>query len=193
MKDIKEIINKIKDNTLPDELYDEYSENLLKESDRGCVIISAEMLNNSLESLLRLSFREGKDQKNIDGLFSTYAPLSTFSARISVSYATKLITSNMYTSLNIIRKMRNRFAHDNQVIDFQDQSINDLLSNLISKKVSSIPSEKFYSNLPEPIKSRGMFSLCVIELLSKKGFISDAMKEGIYHMKIVESMELSGL
>jgi len=193
INDIKKILDKIENISLPDSLLDEYTENVLKESDRGCVIVSADMLDSSLESLLRLSFRhDKKDHKITNGLFLTYAPLSTFAAKINICYASELISNKMYSSLNTIRKMRNRFAHSRQVIDFQDQSNNDLLSVLISIRGASTGDE-LYSTLPDSIKNRRMFSLCVIHLLSKINCISTAINEGIYHKLITAALDHSEL
>src|SRR5215471_6177486 len=73
------------------------AETLLKESDRGCAIFGAAILHDDLEDLLRAFFRTDEDsiKRVVDPLFQTYAPLSTFSSRIQIAFALKLITKDL--------------------------------------------------------------------------------------------------
>lgn len=100
-----------------------------QESDRGCVIFSAAMLEEDLESLLRAHCPSGPIlvKEVIDPLFRGYAPLSTFAAKIQVSYAFGLIPEQLYKTLNLIRKLRNDFAHEKQAVSFQTPKYQDLL------------------------------------------------------------------
>jgi len=59
-------------------------------------------------------------KKQIDGLFSTYAPLATFSAKISICFAFGFIDEPTFRDLEVIRKIRNRFAHDYDSREFFD-------------------------------------------------------------------------
>ena len=103
---------------------------LLKESDRGCVIFGAEVLNEYLEQLLR-SFLRDDQPSVVDPLFQTYGPLASFSARIRLCFSLKLITKDLRHRLEIVRKMRNIFAHDWRPIDFEETQLKELLEDLI--------------------------------------------------------------
>jgi hypothetical protein len=76
---------------IPNERDHEFARMLLEqqESDRGCVIFGAAHLEDDLEALLRAQcLRDGSAVKKVvDPLFHVYAPFSTFSAKIQVSYA----------------------------------------------------------------------------------------------------------
>jgi Mannitol repressor len=65
------------------------SSSLEAESDRGCAIFAAEILNTELEALLRaLCLQDERYVKeSVDPLFKGDAPLATFSARIRLAYA----------------------------------------------------------------------------------------------------------
>ena len=83
-----------------------------KESDRGCVIFGAAILEDGLEQLLRAVCRTDSPStvKIVDSLFQTYAPFSTFSAKIQVTYALGLIPKDLKEILDLVRKLRNEFA-----------------------------------------------------------------------------------
>ena len=84
-------------------------EALSKESDRGLILVSASYINDVLESLLRAKFslNHKKPKSTIDPLFTTFGPLSTFSAKIKISYAIDLIEEWIYKDLEILRKLSN--------------------------------------------------------------------------------------
>lgn len=106
---------------------------LLKESDRGCAIFGAAALDDALEVLLRSRFRQDDSVvKNVvDPLFRTYAPLSTFSARIDVSHVLGLLAKRTYRELKVIRRLRNDFAHERGPLTFDDPRCSDRLASLI--------------------------------------------------------------
>lgn len=97
------------ENTMRDELF----EALSRESDRGLILVSASYLDDALERLLRARFsiEHKKSKSMIDPLFNTFGPLSTFSSKIKMSYAIDLIERWVYRDLEILRKLRNEFAH----------------------------------------------------------------------------------
>lgn len=99
---------------------DELFEALSKESDRGVVLISASFLEEALEALLRARFsiRHPKSKSSIKPLFDFFGPLSTFSAKVKICYAMDLIGKWMYGDLDIVRKLRNEFAHSAGVARF---------------------------------------------------------------------------
>jgi len=99
---------------------DELFETLSKESDRGVVLISAAFLEEALEALLRARFsiRHPKSKSSIKPLFDSSGPLSTFSAKIKICYAMDLMGKWMYEDLEIVRKVRNEFAHSIGVARF---------------------------------------------------------------------------
>jgi DNA-binding MltR family transcriptional regulator len=111
------------------------TEMLLKESDRGCAIFGAQILADDLESLLRTHFRSDDEsvKKVVNPLFATYAPLSSFSAKIQVAYAIRLITKGLKHHLDVIRRLRNEFAHEAGPIDFDDPRCRDKLRILTAE------------------------------------------------------------
>lgn len=132
---------------------DELFETLSKESDRGMVLISASFLEESLEALLRARFsiRYPKSKSSIDPLFDTFGPLYSFSAKIKICYAIDLIGGWMYRDLEIVRKLRNKFAHSIGAVRFdlpeavqltERLKAADLAVTQISKEEASIKKVK---------------------------------------------------
>lgn len=111
-----------------DDLFDALS----KESSRGVVLVSASFLEEALESLLRARFsiRHPKSKSSIDPLFKTFGPLSSFSAKIRISYAMDLIGEWVYRDLQIVREVRNRFAHSVELAQFDSPEVAHLTEKL---------------------------------------------------------------
>lgn len=86
-----------------------YLDTLNKESPRGKVLISSGFLEQQLkEILLTFLVDDTKVPELVEG---GNAPLGTLAARISACYAMGLITEDERHDLNLIRGIRNDFAH----------------------------------------------------------------------------------
>ena len=81
-------------------------------SDRSCVIVAAAYIDELLGYIFKLFLTSPSSEKEDKELFSGYGPLSTFSSKIVLSYKLGLISNYEYKTLQIIRKIRNSFAHD---------------------------------------------------------------------------------
>jgi DNA-binding MltR family transcriptional regulator len=100
---------------------------LNEESDRGMVLVGASFFDNQLKIILQSFFR---DMPSSSSLFDGPAgPLHSLSSRILACHALGLISDMEFEDLQIIRKLRNKFAHDIQV-SFEDQSFCDLCLRL---------------------------------------------------------------
>jgi hypothetical protein len=75
-----------------------------------------------LEELLRKRFKH-KDDSTWGRLIGENGPLSTFSQKIIAGYAFGLYGENTLRNLNIVRDVRNVFAHSKRLIDFNDAVI----------------------------------------------------------------------
>ncbi len=110
------------------------ADELERETDRGCLIIGAEILNAELEALLRsvLTLDPRSVKKVVDPLFLNYAPLSSFDARIQIAFALRLIPHEIKLTLDLLRKLRNEFAHEPGPLTFTDPACKDRLRTLLS-------------------------------------------------------------
>jgi mannitol operon repressor len=103
-----------------------------EESDRGAALVGAALLDARLERLLLAHMLPGKAATNL--IRGRNAPLGTFSARISMCYVLGLITSAEKHDLNLIREIRNEFAHREHGITFTESRIIGLCGSLNSRR-----------------------------------------------------------
>lgn len=97
------------------------------ESPRGRVLVAASHLEHLLFEILNAFMIEGKSREQILNGFN--APVATFSAKIALCAALGLINERERAECELIRKIRNKFAH-NVHATFDDDSIKDLSLSL---------------------------------------------------------------
>jgi DNA-binding MltR family transcriptional regulator len=83
----------------------------------GAAIIEEQLLRALLTKMRPLS---GEMKKR---LFDGYGPLSSFSAKIDLSYALQIIDKDQYDDLTLIRRIRNQFAHSMSLVNFDNLEI----------------------------------------------------------------------
>lgn len=79
------------------------------ESPRGRVLVAASFLDNLLHETLRSFLIEGKPQDQLLSGFN--APIGSFSAKIALAAALGLISDSERDECDLIRRIRNKFAH----------------------------------------------------------------------------------
>lgn len=135
-------MNKISDepsDKLKKALFDE----MHLESDRGCILVGASVL----EELLELALKEilSKDahvvKHAIEPLFGSMGPLSTFSAKIKLAYSLGVFDKWCFGDLEKIRKIRNAAAHDYSPKTFENKDVINITCTLVGADlaVSAFP------------------------------------------------------
>ena len=97
------------------------------ESPRGGVLVAAAFLENLLYQILQSFLIEGKAQEQLLSGFN--APIGTFSAKIALSATLGVITERERRECELIRKIRNKFAHHIHPT-FEDEDIKSLCLEL---------------------------------------------------------------
>lgn len=93
--------------------YDELAE----ESDRGAALLAGAFLDNHLAALLEAFFiddephKKGAPSEVEKLLYEPTAPLGTFSSRAKAAYCLGLISHEDLKDIELIKDIRNRFAH----------------------------------------------------------------------------------
>jgi DNA-binding MltR family transcriptional regulator len=109
----------------------EYFRLLRKETDRGCAMIVAALLDDKLAQLLRTCMiQDAKYGEEIASFFRGSEPLGSFSSRIKLAHYLNLISRQVRQDLDIIRKIRNDFGHKLEFEDFNTPSIKARCMNL---------------------------------------------------------------
>lgn len=86
------------------------SDALSEESDRACVILVASWIDRFLRIKLAQEFSKGNSNARA-ALFSSNGPFATFSAKLNAVFCADWIDSDVYHDLQVIRRLRNEFAH----------------------------------------------------------------------------------
>ena len=112
---------------LPDDL-DQFDSRLHGESDRSVALLAAALLDAQLESLFRARLKHHQDR-----LLGFDGPLASFSTRIRMARALDWIDEEVERDLDVIRNIRNRFAHSfEQDLTFEDAEIKGWCSSLLT-------------------------------------------------------------
>jgi len=94
---------------------------LTRETDRGCALTAAAYLDEMLTSLLTEYFVDHR--KIVEQFFAPAGPLSSFSAKIDMSFALGLLSADARSSLHVLRRIRNDFAHVAAGVTFRDDAV----------------------------------------------------------------------
>ena len=99
----------------------EFVTEVRSETDRGCALLAAAVMDELLLILLKSHCLEGKVSGEL--LEGATAPLGTFSSRIAAAYCFGLLTKDEFKDLHLVRKVRNEFAHRLQGLKFDSNHI----------------------------------------------------------------------
>lgn len=112
------IIEKMKSSDYP-KLHFEFSYKLTNESERGAILIGASKVEDYLYNLV-LRILPIKTKKYTDRLLNYPGPLSSFSGKIELCFAFRVIDEEIYNALTTLRKIRNNAAHSDETFSFQE-------------------------------------------------------------------------
>ena len=103
-------------------------------------ILACVLIEHELDRLLRKKLKKN-DENTWQALQSETGPLRSFAAKISTAYALGIYTEKIQHDLNVVRIIRNAFAHSKKLIDFDDPLIiSELVSaHILRKKVQNLP------------------------------------------------------
>lgn len=107
--------------------FQEFFEDLNKETDRGAALSTTAFIDSLLEQILAAFLVSNKSAHELISAFNS--PLGTLSARIQACHAMGLISDLEFKECNILRKIRNEFAH-NVKMSFDDTRVKGLCSGL---------------------------------------------------------------
>lgn len=178
------------------ELFGVLLDRLFTESGRGALLIATTLVDEHLTKLIEsiLPFESNKQHK--EKLFKYPGQLSSFSSRIELAYAFRLISKTLYDSLNALRKVRNDAAHSPN--KFELHELNEklkLVYNLgpgFSNFIKNISTETIVKHKLDIVKD--VIDKSELDDKSKQQIFEDTIKdkEGIAIMeKQVPFLELS--
>jgi hypothetical protein len=92
-------------------------------SDRVTAVMLASFVETALERLLASRMRDDLNSSQRERLFGFEGVVGTFSAKIMIAYAMKIIGPITYSDLNLIKLLRNEFAHSRRAFNFQTPEV----------------------------------------------------------------------
>jgi hypothetical protein len=136
----------------------------LKENDRGAAILLGTNLENALQSAIERAIR--LDHTRRGDLFGFDRPLGSFAAKIRIAHALHIFGEETRNNLELIRNMRNAFAHARLAISFETTQI------LIACNLLSIPItlsslgllEPYPLEAPQYLKGRSKYETVCLHL-----------------------------
>lgn len=131
----------------------EFLDDFNEETERGTALAAAAMLDELLGTTIEAFLLPNKGSKALLDGFN--APLGTFSARIASAFAFGLLSEVEYRECELIRKVRNAFAHQIRV-SFETEKIVSLCAQLQY-------SAKSYADVV--VDTRGQFTTAAIALI----------------------------
>ncbi len=119
-----------------------------EEDERGLVLSVAAFAEDCLGRLIVAYLRDGKPSSDLIEGFN--APLGTFSSRIKAGFALGLLSETQYRDLDLVRKIRNEFAHNWEGCSFEKPNIKDWIASMsesrFSTRVAPTAQAKFYNS-----------------------------------------------
>ena len=103
-----------------------FFDELRSESDRGATILANVWIEDLLERKLRTLFKKGNSSTRRK-LFELNGPFASFSSKILVAHSLGWIDSQIHDDINLVRKIRNVFAHEIHGIDLESPKIRSLI------------------------------------------------------------------
>jgi hypothetical protein len=121
---------------------------------RGTALALCAHLDTSLSAALKAWLVN--DERMVDETFSDYRPLGSTDARIRLGYMIGMFGKNVYADLQIVNTVRNRFAHEREVSDFDHPRVKGQIENLkIIKSIMKAAAERGDSGIGAIIEALG--------------------------------------
>jgi DNA-binding MltR family transcriptional regulator len=131
---------------------------LKQESDAALSVLSASYIDAHLTDAWKRNM-PGKSNATYDLLFDNNGPLATFSGKIRVAHGLGWLTDELASSLHVLRKIRNRFAHDPYKQQMADNEINSLIASLPSREVHMLRAVGYSETLLKTFSPRLLYHL----------------------------------
>ena len=104
-----------------------YFNELKMESDRGAAILAAIRIDELLTRKFKSLFSKGNSDAR-EKLFGFNGLFSSFSSKTNAAFCLGWLDKNTYDDINLIRKIRNSFAHQLHASSFERSAMKDLIN-----------------------------------------------------------------
>jgi DNA-binding MltR family transcriptional regulator len=151
---------------------------LNNESQRAVGVLAPAYLEAILDQLLRQYLMEGE---HADELLGSDRALGTFSARTHLAAALGFVSEDAYHDLEMIRRIRNLFAHDLQVHTFAETEVRNRCLELRFAR-------EMFTDL-EARDARGLTHVFIFTVLRLVSEIANGMRYAIRRVRVPDQAE----
>jgi hypothetical protein len=131
-----------------------------RETDRGAVLIAADIVSAHLEAIIRALAPASFQKKQLQQMLSYPGLLATFAARADLCHMAGFVNATAYRSVSILRAIRNKAAHSQSSFRLSDH--HDRLRELCNLgpgtalAINRFALDFMFRNLVESLKQRGV-------------------------------------
>ncbi len=138
----------------------DFDRSIFFESDRGCVLVAAAIVDEELEAMFRDLFksRSGATKQEMDFLLTQrpQPPLGSTSIKIRLAFALGLIDRNLEQSLAALQALRSKVAaHSRREMELTQDQVFGIIKNL-SEEAKATLNEQVHSGVMAEL-SRGLW------------------------------------
>ncbi len=159
---------------------------LATESDRACALVLCAWLDDGLSEFIKMRLVDNPPV--VRDFFGVNRPLGTFSSRITLAYLARHFSPLVYENLEILRGIRNDFAHSRGTLLFSSPAIADRCKKLHLQGFTGVA-------VPPGAEARAAFTATalgvlsfLIEFIRAKTISEDGLQDYfVNHMKWAES------
>ena len=155
---IKEHIGQANEN-----LGSNFFERVAAMEDRSLAIMTTSMLERYLGLAVMTRFGRLISKDDYNRIFGPNAPLASLSAKINLCHSLGILIGDMRNDLNLMRKIRNDFAHGITELSFSDKAVSDRC-NQLKMHLNLVDKIKELARTPEREKFIASAMLCMINL-----------------------------
>ncbi len=116
---------------ITDATIDAHAKSIEAESDRGAIIITAAMIEDTLTQALRKKVAH-LNSKEVSDLFDHSGPMGTFSAKIKNAQAMGIVDRTTRSHIEVIKEMRNACAHSQRPLTFADSELREAVFSMLT-------------------------------------------------------------
>src|SRR5690242_13563508 len=99
-------------------------------SDRAAAVLLGAVVEDTLRDWILVHMREDLNARDRARLFGPEGALGTFSSKTMLAYALKIVGPITRHDLDLIRTLRNEFAHTRRPLSFRVQEVADVCAQL---------------------------------------------------------------
>jgi hypothetical protein len=180
------------------ETFYEVLDTLIKESDRGAVLVGTSLVDSFLHRLFENVAPEGMGKKALRTMLEYPGALSSLAAKTDVALITRLITTHLHRSIHRLRRIRNDVAHSPgsfRLADHHDQllkmyELGPGIPSWINRTAAHLLWNSFLSNVAEVPEAAFESPKEVFDFVARSPKVLDTLQEKAYRFELALAISM---